>query len=328
MIIPNDTGYPYRLLKYVEYHMSVPPIEPATILAYCLKNKVDQESCLWLAWYNSMCYCSPTALFLYNNVREDYKKFWETEKDKLLFVSARRYVKNMDWFIPLMDQFISKIQEHGSCYNWIEDLCKYNSEQNYREVYQELIKWQYMGRFSVELFTDMLVQMYEKNLIDIPLTSENCKFDFRDGSNVTSGLLNMFYRDEEADEYDKTHSVSKELEIELWGMLKEVQSAIKYYHPEQNVGISVITPKICSWRNLFKGKRYGGYHHDRQLEQIIHYQTVYPNNPLWNELYDLRKREFKECLLGEIGGWKGIRKERTKLWIEKGLTGVEDYGTK
>lgn len=324
MVIPNDKGYPYRLLKYVEYHMSVPPIEPATILAYCKMKKLNKEECLWLAWYNSMCYCSPTALFLFNNLDKDYCKFWESEKDKLLFVSARRYVKNMNWFVPLMNQFVSKVHEYGSCYDWLKSLTSNSSEDNYQKVYNELIKWQYMGRFSVELFTDMIVQMYQKGLIDIPFTSNDCDFNFHDGSNVTSGLLNMFYRDEEADQYDKTHIVSKELEQELWCMLKEVQSAIAYYHPEQNVGISVITPKICSWRNLFKGKRYGGYHHDRQLEQLIHYQSQYPNNSLWDDLYDLRSKEFNHNLLGELGGWKGIRKERKRLWLDHGLTGVEN----
>jgi DNA repair photolyase len=38
----------------------------------------------------------------------------------------------------------------------------------------------------------------------------------------------------------------------------------------------------------------------------------------------MRSHLYHESLLGEKGGWTGIRKERKKLWVEKGLTGVED----
>ena len=39
--------------------------------------------------------------------------------------------------------------------------------------------------------------------------------------------------------------------------------------------------------------------------------------------YDLRKFMFDKRFLGEYHTWNGIRKERKKLWIQKGLTGVE-----
>ena len=330
MNIPNDTGYPYRLLKYVEYHMSVPPIEPATIIPFCERNHLTEDECVLLAWYNSLCYCAPTALFLLrmlpNPLESSIEDFWSTHKENLLFVSARRYVKNMDWFIPLMKNFCASVSQYSTPSNWLKNIVSNarDAETAYTAVYSYLVKWQYMGRFSVELFTDMLVHMWDKNLISIPFSSNRAVFEWEDGSNVTSGLLNMFYRDDEADLYDKTHKVTAEQKTFLNEKIAEVQQAIKYYYPDEDVGVSVITPKICSWRNLFKGKRYGGYHHDRQLEQLIHYEAAYPDCGLWKEIYAIRQQHFPKALLGEWCGWSGVRKERKTLWLREGKTGVED----
>lgn len=330
MNIPNDTGYPYRLLKYVEYHMSVPPIEPATIIPFCQRNNLTEDECILLAWYNSMCYCAPTALFLLQSLPEpqtaNIEKFWKTHKKNLLFVSARRYVKNMDWFLPLMKRFCGSVSQYSCLTEWLGDIVtnKNSPEEAYAEVYRFLMKWEYMGRFSVELFTDMLVHLWDARLISVPFSSNQAEFDWEDGSNVTSGIFNMFYRDEEAESYDKTHKVTAEQKEFLNEKIKEVQAAIKYYYPKEDVGVSVITPKICSWRNLFKGKRYGGYHHDRQLEQLRHYEKNYPDNPLWKEIYAIRECCFNKNLLGEFCGWTGVRKERKALWLTEGKTGVED----
>ena len=329
MNIPNDTGYPYRLLKYVQYHMSVPPIEPATIIPFCQNHKVTENGCILIAWYNSLCYCAPTALFLFSTLvdtsPEFVEKFWEIHKENLIFASARKYVKYKGRFANLMNTFHEDTKPYDSLYDWLKHLCigANSSEENYNKVYKHMLKYNEMGRFSVELFTDMLVHMWDAGLISIPMSSNNTEFNWENGLNVTSGLLNMFYRDDEADEYDKTGKVTQEQKEFLNEKIKELQAAIRYYFPQENVGVSVITPKICSWRNLFKNKRYGGYHHDRQLEQIRHYEACYPDCGLWKDLYGIRKQIHHESLLGEIGGWNGVRKERKKLWTTQGKTGVE-----
>lgn len=330
MIIPNDTGHPWRLYKFVEYQHKVPPIGPATYIAYAKKYNLDEDDCIMLAWYNSMSYCEVTAIYLLRELDwkrmklRDVQEFWNYNRDKLLFVSARRYVKNMDWFVPLMDTFMREIKREPM--KWLKNIAHTNGDfrlpkLRYKNVYNHLMKWKYMGRFSVELFMDALVQFSREGLISIRFEGED--FDWRKGSNITSGMLNMFYCDKVADIYDKTGKIDDET-VELLGeLIEQVQAAIKEKYPSQDTSIGVITPKMCSWRNLFKGRRYGGYHHDRQLEQLKHYKKEDWHNSLWDELFDLREEIFDPVLLGEIGGWKGIRKERNKLWLERGLTGVE-----
>jgi hypothetical protein len=279
-----------------------------------------------LAWYNSMSYCAITAIFLFNKLKgiqeKDLDAFWETNKDKLIFASARRYVGSMNWFVPLMKLFHTSI--YNQPYEWLKfHAGKGTAQQKYDHIYIHLMKWRYMGRFSVDLFTDAMVQMYEAGLIDIPFKAED--FEWKNGSNITSGMFNLFYRDEEADLFDKNRTLTNGQIEWLETGLKVVMEAIQNKYPETSdeKAFQGITQKLCSFRNLWKGARYGGFHHDRQLEQLRKYQKNYPADPLWNELFELRKKIYDHELLGEIGGWKGIRKERKKLWLEKGLTGVE-----
>ena len=327
MNIPNDTGHPYRLNKFIEYQHKVPPIGPATYIAWAKRLNMSPSACVMLAWFNSMSYCEITAIYLfymlpYQDVRKQYvQEFWNDNKEYLIFASARKYVKNMDWFIPLMFQFMRAIKRQP--FRWLTEISgKGNAEQKYDNVYKFLMKWQYMGRFSVELFTDAIVQMSREGLLG-DLQFKAHEFDWRHGSNITSGMLNMFYKDQEAEDFDKSGKLPLELQQYLEHKIVEVQKAVKKAYPEQDTSISVITPKMCSYRNLFKGSRYGGYHHDRQLEQLLHYQRVYGDSPLWSTLFKLREEIFVPELLGEIGGWTGVRKERKKLWLNEGRTGVE-----
>jgi len=327
MEIPNDTGHPYRMNKFVEYQHIVPPIEPTTYIAYARENNLNPDECIMIAWYNSMSYCSITAIFLFNKLKgiqeKDLEAFWAENKNKLIFASARKYVGLMDWFIPLMIQFHTAIL--GQPFEWVKfHAGKGTAREKYDRIYKLLMKWQYMGRFSVDLFVDALVQFSKAGLIPIEFQAED--FDWRNGSNITTGMFNVFYRDDEADLFDKNKTLTKGQIEWLETGLKVLLKAIIEKYPEttEEQAFQGVTQKLCSFRNLWKGARYGGYHHDRQLEQLRFYQEKYPNEPLWNELFELRKKIFEPQLLGEIGGWNGIRKERKKLWITQGLTGVEN----
>ena len=127
------------------------------------------------------------------------------------------------------------------------------------------------------------------------------------------------------DEFDKTKKVTP-LEIKyLSTKLSVIQKSIQETYPEQDSEISMFIGKICSFRNLFKNARYGGFHHDRQLGVLKQYEVDFPQySYLWEECYKLRQDIFPSRFLGELHGWDGIRKERKKIWLTTGKTGVED----
>lgn len=320
--IPGDTGHPYRLNKFVEYQHKVPPIHPVTLLAYAKRHKLRRDDLVWLSWLQSVTYCEITALYLFEQLddRGALGHFWEANKPKLIFNSARRYAKSMDWFVPLVQDFD---QATGyKPYEWVKSLANGNGLENYNAVSAAAQEIRYTGRFASDLFLEMLMWSYRARLLPIAF-EEPVTLDWKKGSNLTSGLLNVFYADEAADEFDRSGKIPAETSP-LDVMLRQVQKAVRKAYPEQESSLPLIQTKLCSFRNLFKGTRYGGYHHDRQLENLRAYQASYPDYPLWEEIFKLRRKLFPATLLGEVGWWDGIRKERKKLWLTTGQTGVEE----
>lgn len=330
MNIPNDTGHPWRLDKYIEYNKKVPPVDVATYMYWCKKLQFDPDMCIMMAWYHSLTYCELSAILLFQELpykfikKKDIRKFWLDYKGRLKFNSARIYVSNLDWFVPSMDNFMSEIKREP--YAWLKSIIGDNGtpKQNYEVLFKHINKWKYMGRFSTELFLEAITHMANAGLLEDVLL-ESPDFDWKNGSNVTSGLLTLFYKDKLADKYEDNKHMTPRIRDFLDVKLVELQEAIHEQYPEDDLNISVITPKLCSFRNLFKGSRYGGFHHDRQLEQLIKYEQTCPEHAkIWRNVYKLRKNVHDPSLLGEIGGWSGIRTKRKKLFIEEGLTGVEN----
>lgn len=336
-MIPGDKGGNWRLQKFVEYQHYAPAVDPLTYVEFAKRRGLDKDECVALAWYHSLTYCEITAAFLLEQLNfrsvqlAEVEKFWDKNKPTLIFGSARKYVKNMDWFVPLMDNWLEDISffDNGGDmerrpYKWLRKMAhpkKNNPRERYKNIERYLGNWKFMGRFSIDLFTEAIIAMNRAGLLDIEL--EAAGYDWRKTSNLTSGLLNIMYDDEGANYFDSSGKLPVSTDT-LDKALENVWNAVKYTYPNQDIDKVSVVNKICSFRNLFKKARYGGFHHDRQLGNLIHYKNELPNySNLWIEFFRIREAIFPKHMLGEYGGWDGIRKERKKLWVEKGLTGVE-----
>jgi hypothetical protein len=258
-------------------------------------------------------------------LRVQLQGFWDRNKPVLIFGSARKHAKNMDWFVPLVMDFL-KLVKRQPC-DWLWQLTRgHNAAESYKLVYDQVSKIKYTGRFASDLFLEMLVAFSKAGFILVDF-QEPETLDWKNCSNLTSGLFNILYMDEEADLYDKTGYVAPEHIPLLNKRIRQVQRAIQKTYPEQDASLPLVIGKICSFRNLFKSNRYGGFHHDRQLENILLYRVrCREAHMLWEELFEIREKLFDKQLLGELNGWRGVRKERKKLWLQEGLTGVESIG--
>ena len=323
--IPNDTGHPWRLEKFVEYQHEVPSIHYRTLGEYVKTHTLSVDDAVVLCWYCSMTYNEVTSIILHKMIDwrslqpQELSEFWEKYKPVLNFGSSRKYAKNMDWFVPLMKSFMKRVKRKP--YFWLRSFEKDDAEETYRALEKELRGIQYCGRFATDIFMECI--LYLADYLDFNI-AEPLRCDWKNMSNLTSGLLNIFYRDEEADLFDKKGELRVSQDW-LQEKLLEVQACIKKTYPEQDCEIPMFIGKICSFRNLFKNARYGGFHHDRQLGVLKEYEKTMPEqSQTLAEIYALRRAMFHERFLGELGGWDGIRKERKKLWLTQGLTGVED----
>lgn len=326
--IPNDDGKRYRLKKFVEYQHEVPSIHYRVLGEYIKKYIPDKDDAVMMCWYMSCTYNEVTCFLLqeiidWRELRKTeaqtyFRDTWDEWKDRLDFGSARKYAKNMDWFPELMYQFLNITKKKP--YNWLKQFDVGTPEENYLALQKALLKIEYVGRFAADLFLESV--SYLSDYLSIGFR-EPFKLDWKNCSNLTSGLLNIFYKDEEANLYDKTKTLPVP-EQELVTYLKRVQKEIQKTYPEQESDINKFIGKICSFRNLFKSARYGGFHHDRELGVLVEYEKTVPEyKKLWKRVYALRDEMFDDRFLGEKNNWTGIRKERKKLWLKEGLTGVE-----
>ena len=327
MNIPNDTGHPWRLNKFIEYQHQVPSIHYRTLGAYINKHKLTQDDAIFLSWLMSVTYNEITCMLIFESLDwktmtlDNVKEYWKENKEVLNFGSARKYAKNMDWFVPLIGSFMKLVKRNP--YKWLRDFkCVYPTD-TYTRINRAVLGIEYVGRFSADLFMEMIVHLSRLKVIGIQV-EEPLQLDWKNCSNLTSGLLNIFYKDAAADVFDKTHHIAPSDIEYLNRKILQVQKSVQEVYPEQDCDLMMFVGKICSFRNLFKSSRYGGFHHDRQLGVLKEYEKALPNRKsVWEDVYELRKAMFNPKLLGERGNWSGIRKERKKLWIEKGETGVE-----
>ena len=326
--IPGDTGGDWRLKKFVEYQHEVPSIHYRVLGEYILKQALSKSDAVMMCWYMSATYNEVTCVLLQevfdwkSRTKQDItaycQSFWSEWKSVLDFGSSRKYAKNMDWFPTLMESFVRMTKKKP--FSWLKALCDGSPQENYRKVFSKVSGLPYVGRFAAELFMESV--LYIQDYLGLSL-EEPSKLNWEKCSNLTSGLLNIFYQDEAANYYDKTGKLPVSEDF-LTEKLEVVQRAIERVYPEQDNSINLFVGKICSFRNLFKASRYGGFHHDRELGVLREYEKTLPQYKyLWDRIFELRGVMFDPRFLGELHGWNGIRKERKKLWLKKGLTGVE-----
>jgi hypothetical protein len=321
--IPHDDGKTYRLKKFVEYQHEVPSIHYRFLGEYIKRNKISKDETINLCWYMAITYNEITCILLlrlFSGMDED--EIWEKYKPFLNFGSARKYAKNNNQFPDMIKSW--KKQTLGNPLEYIKSLeDEQNPEITYKNIQAALRNIPNCGRFSSDLFLETIT--YLQDYVEIHI-KEPFVLDWKNCANLTSGIYNIFYEDERANEFDKTHKLTSIDTSYLSKKLRIIQQEIQKTYPEQNSEIAMFIGKICSFRNLFKNARYGGFHHDRQLGVIKQYELDFPQySDIWQDCYKLRFDIFPHRFLGELNGWDGIRKERKKIWLTTGFTGVEEY---
>lgn len=330
--IPNDTGGTWRMDKLIEYRKAVDYVDLPIFREFAKAHYLTLNEQIMCALFFSITYSEVSALWLYDNMGYRYltdegiDKFWRENKHRIQFSSARTYCKNMDYFPSILKDFtkLCNMDPLG----WFTDVLvsnrAYSAEDAYRAIFNELKLIRYMGRFSAELFLLVLEAFQDAGIFPFKIKSASKPFKWKDGSKETSGMLNLLYMDEEADRFDKEGYLDPHtIELLDEGLATLTERCIQMGY--KNDTYSDILPRVCSFRNVIKCRRYAGYHHDRQLEQINAYLNDEDMFSVDTTYFILGARRvlYPEKLLGEIRGWNGVRPERKKLFREKGVLGFE-----
>lgn len=323
--IPGDTGAPWRFKKMVEYIANFPDEIGPVINSYLKDKHASDNDKAWWVFLYSTCYCMGSGMVMMNEL--DYKTitdkdiddFWKIHKPKLIFQSDRRYIKYMNQFPIIAKQFIKKCNRKP--FDYINQFVDYSDPiKTYNNLYKEVGTWKYYGRFSIILYIFNLCKVFP----DIKV--ESSSYDWKNGATTTSAIYNARYQDDKANEFDsgKAPALTRK---EIYGMdvtLGIITDALKKYKPDRNWNIIYVSSDLCSFRKLFKGVRYQGFYVDRQQEEINQLEKSYPEHKyIWDFVWKAREKYIDHKYLGEINGWSGIRKERMRLFLEKGYVGAD-----
>lgn len=316
--IPGDDQKSWREHKFIQYVMgSTTGADTWLLRTLADIHKLSLDERIWLCWLHTCCNCEITAWLMYQQLnyktlkKREAEAFWTDNRNKLVFVTDRIYVKSNNEFVGLLGKFIKHTHRQPQ-----KILMEFDE---FSDLYNELCTWRYMGRYSTELFLEAIVTVTGQDIQ--PDTQE---FNFDLGRTMTSGLLNTLYMDDTANAFDAGVPLDRHIKEKLIQYLPVLHKRFMKTSG-LNITLSQMTPKLCSWRKLFKGQRYGTYYIDRQLKCLTQMESYHPDRKqTWEQIYSARKSLFDPSVLGELYGRKGIQPGKNHTFLQTGITGFEE----
>lgn len=298
-----------RIEEFVWYHNNGDAgSNPVVLKAYADKLNLNAQDRLDICFFYSITYSVPSAAIMLNS-RGEIKtnpKLWAGANLKsLIFQSDRKYVR--------MNGLFSKcliFWRNNLCGNFDKINSKLTAGNHLSEKYAIpfIESWVSFGRYSAYLFAET----YE-TLMGLKPIHES-KVEFNEGRTFSAGILNVFGMDDLANKTDDKHA-KLPVPIEVYNsLLDEILDAIR--NAGGNDSSYQVETSLCGYRKHFKGTRYNGYYADRQLGEIKALEKVFPGMAeLFSGLYYSRRQSINPVYLGELNGWKGIRTELKKDYI-------------
>lgn len=294
-----------RLAEFVRYHNNGDGECNNVILKkWAEEHSLSLQERYELSYLFSVTYCVCSAIVLFGLRRFLPEKANEI-KPKIIFQSDRKYMRMRNSFEETLVVF----------YGGNSDVNVFlNSTVRDGKIALDLAipkvrEWPMFGRFSAFLFLETFV-----SLTDTPI--QNTTISWAEGDTATSGLLNIFGFDEQANAFDKTGKLPKGFTQEkMDSMLKIVLDAISRAGGDANV--TKVETSLCAYRKFYKGSRYNGYYLDRMLEELYKMEPDFPE--IVKEIFRIRSESVPRKYLGELWGWRGIRKYMKKSYIDSGV---------
>ena len=305
--IPGDKGENWRQKKFLEYAIGAPTVCHPTILTYAKENKWGKDEIVTAAFLHCLFYEELTAIYGVDKFSTDLNsacRFWKshtphTNPDKRRVITMNLYPEAIQSWLSITE---------GKPHEWVSQF------STRKDLRKGILRVKNIGGFSADLFENCIYAA------GYPLDTRYP--EWKTTPQLAIGMCHVLYMDNRANKFRSGKSITSKDESHLYTHFKELCKAMEEEYPG-NPPDRWYT-KLCSWANLFRGTRYGGYHHDRQLENLHWYEIHFPDGKvIWKRVYKIRRHLWKHQMLGEINGWSGIRPERKKLWLKEGLTGVE-----
>lgn len=296
-----------RMQEFVDYHINGDgECNNVVLKEWVARRNLTLQERYDLAFLFAVTYCVGSAIALF----EKQKMTGPLSEDQLLaikpsiiFQSDRKYMRMKDSFVKCMAFFY---QNNRDAKTFLDSVSN-GKTIDLKKAIKKVSSWVMFGRFSAFLFLETLVELTSYEI-------KNTTIDWKHGDTATSGLLNLFGYDSMAANFDKTGKLFVPDET-MNQMLYKTQAFIQKAGGITNV--TEVETSLCAYRKFYKGSRYNGFYLDRMLEEIYIMQKDYPE--ISAELIEIRKQKCNPKYLGEVGGWRGIRKEMKKYYLNTGM---------
>lgn len=301
-----------RVEEFVRYHNGCDGECNGILLkAWADSKELDSADRFDLAFFYATVYNIPSAIFMLGErgrITGDPKGWCKQNSQRLIFQSDRRYMRCNSALERTLEHFSASLAGGGEYLQATVNGTEIDTAKAIR-LCQE---WPNFGRFGAYLFTETLTYLMGLSSTNAP------RFDFKNGATATSGLMNLFGLDREADEFDRRKRIPEGVSLaQLDAFLATIADEVG--NSGGNADYSCIETSLCAYRKFHKGTRYNGYYLDRQLGELVEYPSINPQSCSYiNELYELRAELFPHELLGEFGGWQGVRSGMKKYYQRHG----------
>lgn len=284
--------------------------------------ELNPEQRFWMAFLYGTNYCAPTTYYIMNEFPDfenvdinRMEKWWENNKDKTIFQTDRNRVKSYNLLTTIFKSYKDLVgNSQFDTFSRFLDI--ENLEERYDALYKFCSNIYYFGRFSLFNYLETLNELTE--IKNIP-----SKLDLKDAESCRNGLCYACGLDNLVTLHHKKTTAKIDYNY-LDEMLKKLKRELKDENPEIDVNYFNIETCLCGYKKLFWDTRYLGYYIDRMLKEIIDIEKSVNSGVEWSILRDFRCEFFDHQLLGEIGGWSGIRNYNLSLVSKFGRLSVID----
>jgi hypothetical protein len=192
-----------------------------------------------------------------------------------------------------LDSLLFHAAEVGGVYRWLSGAIEASSpEENWQRVRARYEAVAHSGPWSSYKMADLL-----KNVCGLPLSGWDIGVG---GGSKTAGPVAGMQR---LTGWSLQECLKRDNQLKLYELLKG-QGGMAFS------GIDQMETCLCDFNSLCKGNYYVGHDIDMQQE---HFASVGPG------LWEARQASFAHELLGEHGGWVGVRKGLKTLYRDNGF---------
>lgn len=298
--------------------------------------ELSLEQQYWMAFLYAVFYENATIFLVQQEFPELEKidigrlerwhaKHWKT----LQYQTDRRW--NKGHFVEMVKSYKALIGNQTQHQFFTKLMAKFptNSEifgkddpkQSFRNVWAALLKVHKMGRHSVYAWTETLIRC-----LGLPMECDSFFMDEAESSR--NGLCYALGRDDLVTKHDKklasNERISK-IEIKwLEDELEKLMAELKQRWPHLPVDYMYVETVCCSYKGLFRSRRYLGYYLDRMAMEVERGRTKMAEISQgidWQTLWQIRSEIFIHEFLGELQTdkpWLDIRWDLCEVFNDTG----------